>query len=236
MSRLAVIPARGGSKRIPRKNIKLFNGRPMIAYAIGAAIESGLFEEVIVSTDDDEIAEVASACGASVPFRRPPDLANDTAGTVPVMSHAADALRALGRSPELLCCIYPCVPLLRGIDLVAAHDRLVASGANFAYPVMRFHSSPFRAMRQCADGRMEFLFPEHELSRTQDLEPCFFDAGQFYWGRTDAWAQGLRMHTGGIGVDLGVQRFVDIDTPDDWLRAEWMAQALDRDSQGTDRP
>jgi len=224
--KLAVIPARGGSKRIPRKNIKPFGGRPMIAYAIGAALDSGLFDEVIVSTDDDEIAATAQAHGARVPFRRPAALADDQTVTVPVIGHAVQAMRELGHPVDAACCIYPCVPFLRGSDLQAAHALFVESGAPYVYPVVPFHSSPWRGMRRLASGQMQFVHPEYELSRTQDLERCYFDAGQFYWGRADAWTSGLRMHSNGFGWQIEPHRVVDIDNDDDWKRAELLAKVL----------
>jgi pseudaminic acid cytidylyltransferase len=224
---IAVIPARGGSKRIPRKNVKPFAGKPMIAYAIAAARESGLFEQVIVSTDDEEIAAVARQCGATVPFKRPATLADDQTPTVPVIAHAADWFAAQGRpQPTALCCIYPCVPLLRAEDLRAAYQLFMARGAPFVYPVVRFHSSPWRGMRRPAGGPMQFVYPEYELTRTQDLEKMYYDAGQFYWGRTAAWCAGLRMHSNGHGYVVEGHRVVDIDTPDDWRRAELIARAL----------
>jgi pseudaminic acid cytidylyltransferase len=225
--KLAVIPARGGSKRIPRKNIRLFRGRPMIAHAIEAARDAGLFDHVVVSTDDEEIADTALAHGATVPFRRPPALADDQTTTVPVIGHAVQALRALGWAPEAVCCIYPCVPFLRGSDLRAAHALFTTSRAPFVYPVVGFHASPQRAMRRLPSGQMQFLQPQHELTRTQDLEPCFHDAGQFYWGTAEAWASNLRMHSNGVGWAFEADRAVDIDTPEDWHRAELLAQVLD---------
>jgi pseudaminic acid cytidylyltransferase len=226
MKCVAVIPARGGSKRIPRKNISLFNGKPMIAYAIGAAQASGLFDAVIVSTDDEEVAAVAQQWGAHVPFCRPAELADDHVPTVPVIQHAVNILRLSYSGLAEVCCIYPCVPLLQGDDLKAAHLMLTDSGADFVYPVGRFESSPFRAMHRDPDGRMRFLFPQYELTRTQDLKPCFHDAGQFYFGRADAWAKGLLMHSGGVGLELGAERFVDIDTPQDWCLAEQRVREL----------
>ena len=223
---IAVIPARGGSQRIPRKNIKLFGGKPMIAYAIAAARNSGLFEHVVVSTDDDEIAQIALAHGATVPFRRPPELADSQTATVPVIGHAAQWFVYHGQAPAAVCCIYPCVPLLRAEDLRGAHALFVARDADYVYPVVAFHSSPWRAMRKPEQGPMEFVHPQHELTRTQDLPRCYFDAGQFYWGKTVAWISGLRMHSNGHGYEIAGHRAVDIDTPDDWLRAELIARAL----------
>lgn len=223
---IAVIPARGGSKRIPRKNIKPFGGKPMIAYAIAAARESGLFEHVVVSTDDDEIAEVAQAHGATVPFRRPRELADDQTVTVPVIAHAAQWFVDQGRAPAAVCCIYPCVPLLRAEDLLGAHELFLQRDAQYVYPVVQFHSSPWRGMRKPDNGPMAFIYPQYELTRTQDLERCYYDAGQFYWGRTTAWTSGLRMHSNGHGYEVPPWRVVDIDTPEDWQRAELMARAL----------
>lgn len=221
---LAVIPARGGSRRIPRKNLRPFAGIPMIGHAIATARASGLFERIVVSTDDDEIAVVAAAHGAAVPFRRPPELANDHAPTAPVIAHAIQACAALGWTASLVCCIYPCVPLLRPEDLVGAQATL--GDADFCFPVVRFASPIQRALRRAADGRMAPLQPEHQHTRTQDLEPAFHDAGQFYWGRADAWLAGRPIHAGGVGYELPAWRVVDIDTPDDWLRAERLQQAL----------
>ena len=222
---IAVIPARGGSKRIPRKNIKPFGGKPMIAYAIAAARESGLFEHIIVSTDDEGIAAVARACGASVPFRRPAELADDQTTTVPVIAHAAAWFAERGQAADAVCCIYPCVPLLRAEDLRGAYELFRSRDADYVYPVVPFHSSPWRGMRKPESGPMQFVYPEYELTRTQDLERCFYDAGQFYWGKAVAWRAGLRMHSNGHGYEIAAHRVVDIDTPDDWVRAELMARA-----------
>ena len=223
---IAVIPARGGSKRIPRKNILPFGGKPMIAYAIAAARESGLFEHVVVSTDDDEIAEVALKHGATVPFRRPKELADDQTVTVPVIGHAAQWFVDQGQAPAAVCCIYPCVPLLRAQDLRGAYELFQQRRAQYVYPVVGFHSSPWRAMSKPEGAPMAFVYPEHELTRTQDLPKCYYDAGQFYWGRTDAWTSGLRMHSNGHGYEIEGHRVVDIDTPEDWKRAELIARAL----------
>lgn len=226
MNNIAVIPARGGSKRIPRKNIKAFGGQPMIAYAIEAALRSELFAHVIVSTDDDEIADVATRHGATVPFRRPKELADDQTVTVPVIGHAVQAMKDLGHAVDHACCIYPCVPFLRGSDIAAAYQLFVGSGAPYVYPVVPFHSSPWRGMRRLESGQMQFVYPEYELTRTQDLERCYFDAGQFYWGQAGSWTSGLRMHSNGTGWEIEPHRVVDIDNADDWRRAELIAHAM----------
>jgi len=224
--RIAVIPARGGSKRIPRKNIRVFAGKPMIAWSIEAARQSGLFEHIVVTTDDVEIASIATAYGADVPFLRPSALADDHTPTAPVIAHAISALADLGISPNLACCIYPCAPFLRSGDLVEGLRLLHESGTNFVYPVAEFAHPVQRALLRSESGKMHFLFPEHELTRTQDLPRTFHDVGQFYWGRTEAWASEKRMHSEGAGLIVPHWRFVDIDTDEDWKRAEILFKIL----------
>lgn len=216
--RLAVIPARGGSKRIPRKNVRLFAGKPMIAYAIEAARTSGVFSRIVVTTDDDEIAQVARDHGAEVPFMRPPELANDHAGTVPVIAHALNALVWPDGHP--VCCIYPGVPLLAPADLVQALALLEAGDCSHVFPVLAFESPVQRALRRDALGHVQPMQPAFTLTRTQDLEPAYHDAGQFYWGWPSAWRAGTSPHAGGRSIVLPAWRAVDIDTPDDWARAE----------------
>jgi pseudaminic acid cytidylyltransferase len=217
---LAVIPARGGSKRIPRKNIKLFAGRPMIEYAVSVALESGLFKHVVISTDDDDIAAVATAAGAQVPFRRPAKLADDWTPTLPVVADAINRCAAIGWTASAVCCIYPAVPMLRAADLVAAWEVLAQGGSDYVFPVIAFSSPIQRALRRHADGRTSPLNPEFALTRTQDLEPMYHDAGQFYWGRTEAWCAGRGIHEHARTIVVPEWRNVDIDNPEDWLRAE----------------
>ena len=218
--KVAIIPARGGSKRIPRKNIKEFNGRPIIAWSILAAQESGLFDHIIVSTDDSEIRMIAEKYGATVPFIRPSDISDDHTPTVPVISHAVKEIEKLYQNIEYACCIYPCSPLLLASDMVEAFNMLESTGADFVYSVVEYPHPIFRSMRQSENGKMEFIYPEYELTRTQDLERVFHDAGQFYWGRVDAWKELKKMHTDGLGIEIPSYRVVDIDTEDDWVRAE----------------
>ena len=201
---IAIIPARGGSKRIPRKNIKLFDGRPMIAHAVAAAKQSGLFERIVVSTDDDEIAEVARDNGAETPFVRPAELANDHAPTVPVIAHAIAACRELGWKPEYVCCIYPGVPFIQVDDLRGALEELRRADADYCFPVTEFPSAIQRALRRETSGRMQPFFPQNEQMRTQDLEAAYHDAGQFYWGRSDAWLHNSKVHSGGIGYRIPI--------------------------------
>lgn len=218
--KIAVIPARGGSKRIPRKNIKEFCGKPMIAWAIDAALQSRLFDHVIVSTDDDEIADIAKNCGAETPFVRPDELADDITPTVPVIAHAVKSCLDKEWVVEYACCIYPCVPFLQSDDLIAAFYLLQNNNANFVYPVTEYAHPIQRAMRQLLNGQMQFVNPEYELTRTQDLEKTYHDCGQFYWGKASAWLDHKRMHTDGLGMAIPNWRVVDIDSMDDWKRAE----------------
>lgn len=226
--RLAVIPARGGSKRIPRKNIRPFAGKPMIAWSIEAALESGCFDRVVVSTEDDEVAAVARAGGASVPFRRPPDLADDHAGTMPVIRHAVEWLAGAGDAPEHVCCILATAPFLRVQDLRAGLEALLDSGRDFAFPVTTFAFPIQRALRIDDQGRISMFSPENYAVRSQDLEPAYHDAAQFYWGRAEAWLAERPVYSE-RSVPLFLPRHLvqDIDTPEDWERAEWMRARMD---------
>ena len=222
--RVAIIPARGGSKRILRKNIKEFNGKPIIVWAILAAQKSGLFDYIVVSTDDDEIKSVSEKYGAIVPFIRPANISDDHTPTVPVISHAVKEIDRLYKHVEYACCIYPCSPLLLASDIVEAFNMLESTGVDFVYPVVEYPHPIFRSMRQSENGKMEFIYPKHELTRTQDLERVFHDAGQFYWGRAEAWRELKKIHTDGLGMEIPSYRVVDIDTEDDWKRAELLSQ------------
>ena len=227
--KIAVIPARGGSKRIPRKNIRSFAGKPMIAHAIAVAIQSGLFEHVVVSTDDGEIAHIAREWGAEIPFMRPAELADDHTPTVPVIAHAINAVsQTLGWNVEYACCIYPCVPFIQVADLKCALELLGASHAAYSFPVTEFPSAIQRAMRRLPDGRMQPVCPDYERARTQDLELAYHDAGQFYWGKAEAWLTNNKVHRSGVGLPIPNWRVVDIDTPDDWARAEILYAAFNR--------
>lgn len=224
--KICVIPARGGSKRIPRKNIRSFCGKPMIAWAIDYALQSKLFERVIVSTDDQSIADVARAAGAETPFLRPAFLSDDLTPTVPVIAHAVEACQKIGWSIEYACCIYPCVPFLQTSDLVNAFALMQKNDALFSYPVTDYDHPIQRAMRRLPSGYMQFLQPENEIARTQDLEKTYHDTGQFYWGKAIAWTAQKKMHTAGIGLIVPNWRVVDIDNDADWKRAELLHKAL----------
>jgi len=217
MSAICIIPARGGSKRIPRKNVALFQGRPMISWSIKAAFETGIFDQIIVSTDDKEIAEVARAEGADVPFFRPNDLADDFTPTVPVISHA---IEMIGIAPDVaVCCLYATAPLVRSEDIRAGLALLVNADS-----VIAITSFPFpiqRSLRYSEDGGVQMLQPEYLLTRSQDLEETWHDAGQFYWARASFWSEGGPLiGPGAKGLPLLRHHVQDIDTPEDWARAE----------------
>lgn len=225
--KIAVIPARGGSKRIPRKNIKLFCGKPMIAWSIDAAVRSGCFYRVIVSTDDAEIAEVAKAHGAEVPFVRSPELSDDHTGTVPVIAHAIEWQNAHGALVSQACCIYATAPFVRSSDLQRGLEVLQTTGADYAFSVTSYAFPIQRAIRITPERRVEMFQAEHFHTRSQDLEEAWHDAGQFYWGRPQAWlAHKPLFSPDSAPVPLPRHRVQDIDTPEDWERAEWMFKAL----------
>jgi pseudaminic acid cytidylyltransferase len=223
---LAVIPARGGSKRIPRKNIKAFAGKPMIAHSIHAALESGLFERVVVSTDDAEIAAIAQKWGAEVPFLRPAELADDHTPTAPVVKHAIDQCNTAKSPAAFVCCIYPCAPFVQAGDLRSALALLKQSDADYCIPLAEFPSPVQRALLRNPDGHVRPMYPEYQFTRTQDLKRAFFDAGQFYWGNMTAWNNNPQIHSNAIGIHIPHWRVVDIDTPDDWTKAELIYKAM----------
>lgn len=225
--RLAIIPARGGSKRIPRKNIKAFCGKPMVAWSIEAALQSGCFDQVIVSTDDAEIAEVARQWGATVPFMRPAELSDDHTGTIPVIRHAIEWFNHQGQSVEQACCLYATAPFVSAEDLLHGLDILQGKGCDYAFSVTSYAFPIQRAIRVNQNGRVEMLNPEHFNTRSQDLEEALHDAGQFYWGLAEAWLQGKMIFgPDSLPVLLPRHRVQDIDTPEDWTRAEWLFKAL----------
>lgn len=223
---IAIIPARGGSKRIPRKNIKEFCGKPMIAYAITAAKESGLFEHIVVSTDDEKIAQTARAWGAETPFVRPTELANDYTSTVPVIVHGIEVCRNLGWKFDQVCCIYPAVPFIQIDDLRGALARLTSSDTDYCFPVTEYPSAIQRALKLLGDGKTQPFYPEFEITRTQDSEPAYYDTGQFYWGKVNAWLKNPKIHSSALGYVIPNWRVVDIDTPVDWQRAELIFRTI----------
>jgi N-acylneuraminate cytidylyltransferase len=225
--RLAVIPARGGSKRIPRKNIKLFGGKPMIAWSIETALLSGCFDRIVVSTDDEEIAEVAKEYGAEVPFVRPSALSDDHTGTIPVIAHATQWQAEQGTPATQVCCIYATAPFVQAQDLRRGMALLQSSGTDYAFSVTSYAFPIQRAIRITTDNRVEMFQPEHFNTRSQDLPEAWHDAGQFYWGKAAAWlAQKPLFTQQAIALPLPRHRVQDIDTFEDWERAEWLLKAM----------
>lgn len=223
---VAIIPARGGSKRIPRKNIKEFCGKPMIAWSIEAAQKSGVFDRIIVSTDDKEIAEVARRYGAEVPFIRPANIADDFATTVDVIHHALVELSKIAFI-DSICCIYATAPFLQGLDLKNAYDKLKQNNCDYVFSATSFPFPIQRAVYLASDGMVRMFQPENEKKRSQDLEPAYHDAGQFYWGRPDAFMSRKGFFTSKSLLEiLPRERVQDIDTPEDWVFAENLFQLL----------
>jgi pseudaminic acid cytidylyltransferase len=227
--RLAIIPARGGSKRIPRKNIKPFCGKPMIAWSIEAALASGCFDRIIVSTDDPEIAEVARAHGAEVPFMRPPELSNDHTGTIPVVAHAVDWMDQQVGPIQFACCLYATAPFVQPQDLQQGFELLQQSGAQYTFTVTNFAAPIQRSFRITDQQRIEMFNPAQFNTRSQDLEEAYHDAGQFYWGRAQAWLAATPLYSE-FATPLVLPRFrvQDVDTQDDWIRAEFMFEIFNQ--------
>jgi pseudaminic acid cytidylyltransferase len=226
---VALIPARGGSKRIPNKNIKPFAGRPLISYPIRAAMEAGLFDRIVVSTDSPKIADIARQEGAEVPFMRPPELSDDFTPTIPVIKHAIDWLNGHGCQVQYCCCIYA-NPFVTGANLVAAFEQLKQKRATSVIPVTTFPFPIFRGVKLNELGAVEFIFPEKSLTRTQDLDEAYHDAGQFYW-----WNCEQLMATQEVARLQMMNRFPliiprsqvqDLDTPEDWIVAEKLYHAF----------
>jgi N-acylneuraminate cytidylyltransferase len=224
--RVAIIPARGGSKRIPKKNIKLFHGKPIISWSIEAALKSKIFDLIIVSTDDSEIADVARNSGGQVPFIRPLQLSSDYATTADVMEHAARWLMDEGHPISELCCIYATAPFVDASDIELGLQLLLSGGWQYVFPAAEFAAPIFRGFKKGAGG-MEMIFPEHYSTRSQDLPRVFHDAGQFYWGTHHAWLSKAPIFSNTSDfIELPRERVQDIDTPEDWEIAEKMFTLL----------
>ena len=224
---ICVVPARGGSKRIPRKNIKVFNGKPIIAYSIEAALESNCFDQVIVSTDDNKIAEVAKTYGAKVPFIRPAELSNDYAGTIPVIKHTIEWLENHNNTIDNVCCLYATAPFIQSQTIFKAFQQLQESKADYCFSATSFTFPIQRAIRITRDDKVEMFYPEYFNVRSQDLEEAYHDAGQFYWGKAQAFKDELPLFSEASSPYI-LPRFLvqDIDTTEDWIRAEAMHKVL----------
>jgi N-acylneuraminate cytidylyltransferase len=227
--KIAVIPARGGSKRIPRKNIRSFCGKPIIAYSISAAQQTGLFDQVVVSTDDEEIASVARTFGATTPFVRPKEIADDFTGTNAVVKHAAAWFNAQSHDVTHACCLYATAPLVQAQYIAEGYEALSRSDAAFAFSVTSYAFPIQRAVRITPEGRVDAIYPEHRMTRSQDLEHAYHDAGQFYWGTARAFLEDMPLFAPhSIGVILPRHLVQDIDTLEDWNQAELMFGAINR--------
>jgi N-acylneuraminate cytidylyltransferase len=219
---LAVIPARGGSRRVPRKNIREMHGRPLLAYSVDAALRSGLFARVVVSTDDAEIAAVARALGADVPFLRAPALADDVTPVSRATIDVVDRLEATGDTYPVVCQLMPNCPLRTADDMVASHRQFTDRPADAQISVARFGwQSAWWAMIRESDGSLDPLFPEALRQRSQDLPELFCPTGAAWWARTDALRRAGTFHMAGrTGWEIDWTHAIDIDTEDDWLLAE----------------
>ena len=224
---ICVIPARAGSRRISRKNIKEFNGKPIIAYSIEAALKSNCFSQVIVSTDDDEISEVAKKYGAHVPFVRPDELSNDYVGTIPVIKHTIEWMEKNDNHIENVCCLYATAPFIQSKIISKAYQQLKNSSADYCFSVTSFAFPIQRAIRIVQDNKVDMFYPEHFNTRSQDLEEACHDAGQFYWGKAQAFKAELPLFSE-VATPYVLPRYLvqDIDTMEDWIRAEAMYRVL----------
>ena len=224
---ICVIPARGGSKRIPRKNIKAFNGRPIIAYSIKAALESNCFDHVIVSTDDNEIAEAAKKYGAKVPFIRPAELSNDYAGTIPVIKHSIEWLEGHNNTIDNVCCLYATAPFIQSQTIFKAFQQLQESKSDYCFSVTSFSFPIQRSIKITQDNKVGMFYPENFNVRSQDLEEAYHDAGQLYWGKAQAFKDELPIFSETASPYILPRYLVqDIDTMEDWVRAEAMHRVL----------
>jgi pseudaminic acid cytidylyltransferase len=229
MKSLAIIPARGGSKRIPRKNIKEFCGKPILAYSIEAARKAGCFREIMVSTDDEEIAGIASRFGAKVPFLRSAETSNDHAGILEVLEEVIRRYQSeLGEGFDAICCILPTAPLIRSSDLLEAESLFLEKNFDSVFPVVRF-SYPIQRSLQVVDGKVSMIWPENYPKRSQDLPSSFHDVGQFYWLRPESCFSKRRVFTDNSGsIEIGELQVQDIDTDEDWKICELKYRFLNR--------
>ncbi|HEY9759821.1 MAG TPA: pseudaminic acid cytidylyltransferase [Oculatellaceae cyanobacterium] len=232
---MAIIPARGGSKRIPRKNIRSFFGKPMIAYPIQAALDSNSFHTIVVSTDDEEIATIATKYGASTPFLRSSEAASDFATLADVISEVLDQFTKQQQFFDYFCCLLPTAPFVTGGQINAFRDVLLSSGADSVLPIVRF-SYPIQRALRTESGRLKMINPEYEQARSNDLLPAYHDVGQFYWMRTQSFLEQRRLFANhSIGIEIRESQCQDIDSEEDWKIAElkyslMLAQGVDCDS------
>ena len=225
--KLCIIPARGGSKRIPKKNIRFFCGKPIIQWSIEAALESKCFDKVIVSTDSEEIANISKRIGAEVPFIRPKSLSDDYTATAPVINHALEFINQKHGNVEYVCCIYATAPFVEPAYIKDGLKKIIDTNANFSFSVTSFPFPIQRAIKLTQDNKSQMFFPENLNKRSQDLEDSFHYAGQFYWGKSSAWLEGKRMFDdNSIPIIIPRYKVQDIDSEEDWQRAELMFKAI----------
>ena len=225
--KLCIIPARGGSKRIPKKNIRFFCGKPIIQWSIEAALESECFDKVIVSTDSQEISKVSKRIGAEVPFIRPKSLSDDYTATAPVINHAIEFMKQKHGNIEYVCCIYATAPFVEPDYIRDGLKKIIDTNANFSFSVTSFPFPIQRAIKLTKDQKSQMFFPENLNKRSQDLEDAFHDAGQFYWGKSSAWLEGKSMFDdNSIPIEIPRYKVQDIDSEEDWQRAELMFKAI----------
>jgi len=231
--KLCVIPARGGSKRIPKKNIRNFCGKPIISYSVEAALASNCFDKVIVSTDDEGVADIAKQCGAEIPFLRPAELSDDYTGTGDVVKHAINWYENQGVEVDYVCCIYATAPFVDSKYIIDGYEKLSLSKKSYAFSVTSFPFPIQRAIRINSSNEVEAVWPENIFKRSQDLEECYHDAGQFYWGISDAFLNDEKIFSP-ASLPVLIPRYLvqDIDTQEDWERAELMYHAMQLKKQG----
>ena len=221
MKNLAIITARGGSKRIPRKNIRNFLGKPIIAYSIDVALKSEVFNEVMVSTDDDEIAEIAEKYGAKVPFKRSSETSNDIATTTDVILEVLSEYQKRGFCFEYACCIYPTAPFIKSEQIKTGFVKMLEVGAEVSFPVVKYSYPIQRALSIDENGKLVMVCPEHSRSRSQDLSAHYHDAGQFYWFKVSAIKQNMELlKMNAVPIIIPETQVQDIDTEEDWVLAE----------------
>ena len=225
--KLCIIPARGGSKRIPKKNIRNFHGKPLISYSISSALSAGCFDEVIVTTDDAEIKEIACGAGAVVPFMREPQLADDFATTSSVIKDAILKLEQIGIHADDICCLYPTAPFVTPNSINKSHAEMTSYGASYCFSATSFPFPIQRAFSIDASGHSKMFYPEYQSTRSQDLPEAFHDAGQFYWGKKQSWLEDVPIF-GAASRPFILPRYLvqDIDTEEDWKKAELMYSLL----------
>ncbi len=226
--KIAIIPARSGSKRIPLKNVKTFKGKPIIYWTLKTIINSKLFDKIIVSTDSKKIAKIATKLKAEAPFIRPKSISSDFASTPEVIKHSINWLKLKKILPKYVCCIYPTAAFMSLEDLSNGYKKIKTNKWNFVFSAGKFHSSIFRSFRKNRNG-LKMIFPRYYKKRTQDIKETYFDAGQFYWGKTDAWKNSKPIFSKYSSlIEIPRWRIHDIDTMEDWKTAEkmWVVRKL----------